>query len=80
MSLRLNIAIVKFACHHFRCSLEAARDGGSPMLNVSLNMSLLTPAVAGGEIKQLHVNLGTEKLSAVAEGNIVPIDVSRVVY
>ena len=50
------------------------------MLNVSLNMSLLTPAVAGGEIKQLHVNLGTEKLSAVAEGNIVPIDVSRVVY
>ena len=52
-------------------------SNGRPMLNISLNLNLLTPEIARGEIKRFHVNVNTERLVGGAMGNFTPINVCR---
>ena len=65
------ICVVFTFCYSFMPST----NNGRPMLNVSLNMNLLTPEIARGEIKRFHVNVNTERLVGGAMGDFTPINV-----
>ena len=45
------------------------------MLNVSLDLNLLTPAIARGEVKRFHVNVGTDRLTGADTGLYTPVEV-----
>ena len=59
----------------YLCSLVSSNNGQTQMLDVSVNMDLITPTIVRGEVKQFHVNVGIERLTGADAGIYSPVDV-----
>ena len=55
------------------CSVVPSDD--SKLLNIGLDLNLLTPAIARGEVKSFHVNVGTDRLTGADSGNYTHVAV-----